>query len=158
MMLTGIFPFLTYALPAISGFLFSIIVIEINVKWAFTSYITVSVLSMFLVPDKESAFFFVLLFGHYPILKYLIETKINKHFRYIIKSIVFNLSVSFTYLLLVYILRLPLLTNEFSSYSNIFLALLLLFGNVIFCIYDIALSQLIALYIYSYRDKIFKRF
>ena len=73
MISVAIIPFLTYALPAAAGVLIIFIVIEIDKKWAFGVYSTVAILGMILVPEKEVAVMYLVLFGYYPIIKALIE-------------------------------------------------------------------------------------
>ena len=55
MFLTSVIPTLTYALPAAAGFLITLIVIEIDKKWALGVYVAVSLLSVLLIADKEAA-------------------------------------------------------------------------------------------------------
>lgn len=157
MMCTGIFPFLTYGLPAISGFLLCIIVIEINVKWALLSYLSIAILGLFLVPDKESALLFLMFLGYYPVVKSIIESKLKKVMQYIVKCVLFNISMVISYFLVTSVLNISVLTESFEEYESVFLLVMLLMGNVIFFIYDNALSQLISLYLYKYRSKLFKR-
>ncbi|MCI9406312.1 MAG: hypothetical protein HFK04_05295, partial [Oscillospiraceae bacterium] len=68
MLLTGLFPFLTYAAPAAAGFLLIAIIVDCGYRWAILVYLVVSVLSLFIVPDKQAAIIFVFL-GYYPIIK-----------------------------------------------------------------------------------------
>ena len=75
-MLLSYFPYFTYAVPAITGLLTMMLVIEINVKWAFVAYIAASVL-IFIFAEPESKLMYICLFGYYPIVKSLIE-RINK--------------------------------------------------------------------------------
>ena len=55
MFLAGIMPALYLVLPMIAGILMMIIAVEVNTKWAFLTYIAVSLLSMFITFDKEAA-------------------------------------------------------------------------------------------------------
>ena len=64
MMITAIIPTTTYAMPAMASLLLTVIVIETDKKWALASYFVVSVLSLLLVPDKESVAFYILFFGY----------------------------------------------------------------------------------------------
>ena len=73
MFLTGVFPFATYALPAMAGTLLVVVVLELNRATAVMVYVSVSLLSLFIAPDKEAALVFIFFFGYYPILKGLIE-------------------------------------------------------------------------------------
>ena len=75
-MLMAYFPYLTYALPAIAGLFIMVIVIEVDYKWAFLTYLSASFLT-FLFAEPESKLMFICLFGFYPILKSVIE-KLNK--------------------------------------------------------------------------------
>ena len=55
MLMTGVIPFMTYALPLAAGSLLILVVIEINKRWAFVVYAAVSLMSIFVVTDKEAA-------------------------------------------------------------------------------------------------------
>ena len=55
MFMAGVAPFLYLTLPMIAGALISIIVVEVNSSWALLTYIAVSLLSVFVTYDKESA-------------------------------------------------------------------------------------------------------
>ena len=52
MFMTGIFPVLSILLPMISGIFMMIMVSEINISWAFLTYISVSLLSLMLTSYK----------------------------------------------------------------------------------------------------------
>ena len=52
-MLLSYFPYFTYAVPAITGLLTMMLVIEINAKWAFAAYIAASAL-VFIFAEPES--------------------------------------------------------------------------------------------------------
>lgn len=69
MLMTGLFPFATYALPAVAGLLMVAVVVECGVKWAVMVYVAVSLLAIFITPDREAMLMFVFFFGHYPIIK-----------------------------------------------------------------------------------------
>jgi len=71
--LTGMFPFSTYALPALAGLLMVSVAVETGASWAFTLYVAVSLLSLLLTPDKEAMLMFIAFFGHYPITKFQLE-------------------------------------------------------------------------------------
>ena len=67
MFCTSLAPFLTYAAPMFAGTLMIIMVVEISYSWAFLTYAAISVLSLFITPDKEAAMLFIFLLGYYPI-------------------------------------------------------------------------------------------
>ena len=70
LMLGGsVLPFATFCAPAMGGILLVPIAMECGMRLAWVSYAALSILSVLFVPDKESAFIFVFLLGHYPLLK-----------------------------------------------------------------------------------------
>ena len=74
MFLTGVIPVMYIVLPMIAGILMMIITIEVDTRWAFLTYLSTSLLSLIITFDKESALMYILLFGHYPIIKkYMID-------------------------------------------------------------------------------------
>ena len=54
MLMTGIVPIATIALPALAGCLTIAIVAETNVRYGFAVYCVVSVLAILLTPDREA--------------------------------------------------------------------------------------------------------
>lgn len=154
MFLTSIIPTLTYAIPAAAGLLLLIMVIEIDKKWATVVYLSVSILSVLLIADKEAAVMYVAFFGYYPIIKQPIEKYLNKYICWLIKILIFNAAIIASYLLLIYVFNLSM--DDFGDLTKIGLALLYLAFNVVFVIYDIALTRLITAYIYKWQ-KYFRR-
>lgn len=145
---------MTYALPAASGILISVIVIEINKKWALGVYAVVSILSVLLVADKEAAVMYIMFFGYYPIIKAIFESKFNKTITFALKMIVFNISMVIAFFISTYVFAVPF--EEMEKYGPIAAFLLLGAGNIIFIIFDFALSNLITVYNMRWR-KFLKR-
>ncbi len=145
MLMTGIIPVLTYAIPAIAGLILTIIVIEIDKKWAVAVYFTVSVLSLILVPDKEAVAMYIAFFGYYPIIKSVFESKLPIVFEYIIKFSLFNVAMVGSYCLLIFVLM-PELKDELLDADKWFLPILLAAGNVFFFLYDYAMTKMITVY------------
>lgn len=144
MFMTGLVPFLTYTLPAVSGALLAIIVIEINKKWATGAYIAISLLSLLIVADKEAAMFFVAFFGYYPIIKEVIENKLPKILEWVVKSLLFNVAAVAAYAVIIYVFGIPF--DELEEYGKYSVLILLAMGNVIFVLYDYCMTSLITLY------------
>ncbi len=67
---------------------------------AFMVYLSVSLLCIFIVPNKLLSWLFVSVIGIYPLLKYYIEQIKNIALEYIIKFIVWNLHLFFVYIVL----------------------------------------------------------
>lgn len=140
----GLFPTMTYAMPAISGVLLIAAVIELGKRWAFFCYAAVAVLSLLLGTDKESALLFALLLGYYPILKSLLDPMRPRALQWACKLLIFNAAAVASYLLAVFVLGVPL--EAFSVGGVSWEWLLLLLGNAVFVVYDRAVSGLAVLY------------
>lgn len=154
MFLTSIIPSMTYALPAAAGILLIILVIEVDKKWAFGVYFVVSILSILLIADKEAAVMYIFFFGYYPILKAVFEKHFNLALSWIVKLIVFNIAVIIAFLITTYVFNIPF--DEMEKYGKIAAFALLAAGNLVFIIYDFALTNLVKLYNLKWR-KFFKR-
>ena len=152
MMVTAAFPYLSYSMPAIVGILLVIVVIELNMKWAFGVYAAVSLLTLILPDDKEAVLFFIFFFGYYGILKARIEGLKIKPVEYILKLALFNAGVVIATLITVFVLHIPMETIEmFGKYTPL---ALLAAGNIIFLIYDFALTGLITKYLYLLHSRV----
>lgn len=154
MFLTGLIPIGTYALPAIAGVLLIVAVIEIGAKWAWMIYAAVAVLSLLFAADKEAALLFVLFFGYYPVLKSFLERISNKVLSWISKFAVFNVAVVACFFLAVNFLQLP--EDSFTVFGIYLPWVFLILGNVVFLIYDIALSGLVATYVEKLHHRVTK--
>lgn len=154
MMLT-IIPVLTYTAPAFAGILLMVIVIEINKKWAFGVYVAVGILSLLLATDKEAAVMYVAFFGYYPIIKAILESKLPRVAEWLCKFLIFNITMVASYFVIIKVFNIPMEDmNELGKYGPlIFLAM----GNVVFLLFDIALTRLATLYIVKWQ-KYFRRF
>lgn len=155
MISVAIIPFLTYALPALAGVLIIFIVIEIDKKWALGVYSAVGILAFLLVHDKEVAMMYIAFFGYYPIIKALLESKMPAALGWIIKVLLFNVTMVAAYLVLIYVMGISI--DEIDEYGKMAVPMLLGAGTVAFVAYDIALTRIITLYMIKFR-KYFKRY
>ena len=152
-MLIAYFPYLTYTLPALAGVMFAIVMVEIGAKWAWGSFVTTAILSLLLC-EKEAAVIFVAFFGYYPIIKANIERISLKIVEYLIKFVVFNVAVVVAYLVIIYVFSIPIENmGQFGQYT---LLILLAMGNVVFIIYDFALSTAYHEYMMKFHSKVKK--
>lgn len=156
MLLTGIIPFMTYALPLAAGSLLILMVIEINKRWAFVVYAAVSLLAVFLVPDKEAAVFYVAFFGYYPIIKSTLEKHLKIVVEWIVKLLIFNVSTVAGYIFTTYVLGIPF--EEMAEFGRYSIFILLALANVVFIAYDIMLTKFITLYLKRFRKSFHKIF
>ena len=155
--MTGLFPFSTYALPALAGLLMVAVAAETGPSWAFTLYAAVSILSFLMTPDKEAMLMFVFFFGHYPITKSLLEKIKIKPLALILKFLCFNACVVLAYLIIVFIFRIPDILTEFGDFGKYSVIVLLALGNLLFVCYDFALTQITRTYLYWFRPKFLRR-
>lgn len=155
MISVAVIPFLTYALPAVAGVLIVFIVVEIDKKWAFGVFSAVAILAFLLVPDKEVAMMYIAFFGYYPIIKAVLESRLPAALSWIIKVLLFNLTMVAAYLVLIFVMGIEV--DEITEYGMIAVPMLLGAGSITFIAYDFALTQIITLYLVKWR-KYFKRY
>ncbi len=155
MMLTVI-PVLTYTAPAFAGLLLIIIVIEIDKKWAVGVYAAVSALGLLIATDKEAAVMYLVFFGYYPIIKAILESKLPRWAEIVVKFLLFNAAMVGCYFILIKVFGMPMDDmNELGKYGPL---ILLAMGNVVFLLYDFALTKLVIVYQMKWQDKFRKLF
>lgn len=154
MFLTGLLPFLTFALPALAGALLILIVLEIGPKWALSVYAAVSLLSLLVVADKEAAMMYAAFFGYYPVIKSFLESRLPRWLEWAAKLLLFNAAMVAAYCVIIFVFGIPL--DEMEEFGKYAVPLLLGMGNVVFFIYDIALTRVIGAYLHRWR-KTFRR-
>lgn len=146
MFLAGVLPALYLLLPGIAGILLMIIAVEVNTAWAFLTYIAVSLLSLFITFDKEAALIFIMLFGHYPILRFYIQKIPLRFIRLLIKLLIYNVCIISYFYVTVYIMGVDDLLDEFSDFGKYGAYILLGITNLIFLVYDIDLDFMYNIY------------
>lgn len=158
MFLTAVFPLLSMALPIFSGMLITVVAIEISVPWGFVTYAAVAALSFFVTPDKEAAILFIMFFGYYPVLKAVIEKRNSKLIQWILKLVVFNISIICAYYIIINFLGIVDLFEEFSFFNREYLvAGMIGFGNIVFILYDITLTLVVTMYLKWFRPTFLRK-
>lgn len=152
-----------YALPAMAGMLTMFCVVELNRKWSIGVYTAVSLISLLLVPNKEAAIMYVAFFGYYPIVKSVLESKLPKIPEYICKFLIFNLSVICAYAVLIKLLGMPFdelmgITEDDGLLKRFAVPVMLLLGNLVFIVFDIALTRIVTVYLRVWQKKFKKLF
>ncbi|MBQ8943420.1 MAG: hypothetical protein IJ050_02855 [Clostridia bacterium] len=155
MISVAIIPFLTYALPAAAGLLIVPVVIEIDKKWALGVYVTVSILAILLVPDKEVAVMYAAFFGYYPVIKAVFEKHLPAALSYLLKAVCFAGAMLSSYYLMIKFMGLEL--DELEEFGAFAVPLLLGMGLVAFILYDFVLTRFVIIYDRKWR-KYFKRY
>lgn len=159
MLCTYISPFLVYTAPPFAGLILLIIVNEIGYKWSVGAFFTISFLSIFLIADKESAVFFTMFFGYYPILAVFLENAVhNKILRFLIKLIIYNLSVTVSFIICTFVFGIEY--DEFGTGKNIFIILFAVLMNILFTAYNLLVTKFQLIYLLKFHKRIetlFKR-
>lgn len=142
--MSGFFYVFTYVAPMIVGMLICALKKTFSSSTALCVYLATSILSLILVPDKESALIYILFFGYYPLIKRPIEKIKHKIFSIILKFAVFNVSLLITELISVFVFNIPFF--EDGVFSATMLALFTILMNIVFVLNDIMLSAFIKIY------------
>lgn len=152
MLMTLAFPTFTYILPALAGVILVPVFFELGVKWALGVFISVSFISFFLAADREASIMYIFFFGYYPALRLIIDDKINRKFSVFVKLLLFNISVVFAFLVIIYLFKLPFDDIKlFGKYSKIFFLVL---GNIVFLLYEKAVDNFTFIYKNKLKQKL----
>lgn len=130
----SILPISTLSILTVASCITPISIIRTSIKNAILIYLSSSILSFFLV-SINIAMYYTLLFGIYGIIKYFIEKFRNLLIELILKLLSFNILLMIFYIIAKSFLSIP---HEFPLW------LLWICAQVIFLIYDYALTLLIS--------------
>lgn len=157
MFCTGLVPFATYALPALSGVVLVAVVAEMGWRTAMVVYAAVALLSLGIVPDREAAMLFIFFFGYYPVIKGLLERLPTKILQIAVKFVLFNVAIVLSYLVIIYVLGIPDILESFGDFGRYSALVLLGMGNVVFWVYDFALSNIVIVYHQWFRPRFLRK-
>ena len=132
MSLGGLIPVATYVSPMLCALLLQMVLKTCAERIAWAWYGAVAILSALLAPDKEAAAVFLFL-GYYPIVKPRLD---RAKLRWLWKGLLFNGSVVVMYWLLIQLLGLSQVMEDFEGMGAAMLAALLILGNVTFFLLD----------------------
>lgn len=144
MFLGGVVYVFAYTVPMLLGLVSVMIKKTFGAGSAVFVYIATSLLSLILVPEKESVMMFILFFGYYPIVKSYFEKIKIKAVQFILKLLLFNASLAVIELICVYVFGIPFFEDGVFS-----MALLIGFAaamNFVFVMYDFLLKIFLILY------------
>ena len=122
----------TYACPVLCMVLLRIVLNLCGRRMAWAWYGAVALLSALLAPDKEAAAVFLFL-GYYPIVKPWLD---RRKLSWLWKGLLFNSVTGIMYWLLMNLLGMDYLAEEFFGMGLVMLAVLLVLGNVTFFLMD----------------------
>ena len=157
MFMTGMIPFATFALPSLAGILLIVVVVENGIQTATLVYAAVSILSLFMCPDKEAAMMFIGFFGFYPIVKGKLDKIKWRPLQYLIKLAGFNVAIVCSYWVIINLFGLTEILEEMGAFGKYTLLVTLAMGNLVFLTFDFALSRITYAYVHVLRKRLFRR-
>ena len=125
-------------------------VIEYGAAGGVMVFAGTALIGLMIVPGKTLVAVYALFFGYYPILKMLAEKLRSRVTEWIVKLAVFNAALS------VIMFALSVLIFDFSFLGGS-RALMYLFGNVVFVLFDIGVSRVISVYTGKIYPKMHKK-
>ncbi len=142
-MLSSYFPYITYSVPCFAGLMTMVVAFELSKRWAYGVYAASSVL-IFLFAEPEAKLLYIAFFGYYPVLKLSLEAVGSRVVQFVLKFVVFNAAVVLAYTIFSAALGVDMSDmGDFGRYTSV---ILLIFGNVVFVIYDILIDRVAGFY------------
>ncbi len=135
--LGSLIPINTYVSPMLCALLLQVVLNLCGRRLATAWFAAVAILGLLLCPDREAAGVFLFL-GEYPIVKQLLD---GRKFSGLWKALYFNFSVLVLYWLLLFVMGIPGLYEEFQELGLIMLVMLVLLGNGTFFLLDRVLEK-----------------
>ena len=143
---------LAYLTPLLCGLAMIIVTESASAKTAWLIYVAVSLLSLLILSDKESALLYTLFFGYYPMAVTAIEKMKWKWLQILLKLLLFNVGVIAAELLCTFVFGVP-----FDDFLGVWgKVILLVTANVILFAYDRLLRLLRVIYRKKYKSRIDK--
>lgn len=137
MCLGGLIPFATFVCPMLCCMITKLVLSMCGKRIAWAWYGAVAILSVLMAPDKEAAAVFVFL-GYYPIVKpWMDKLKLS----WLWKGLLFNCAILLMYWLLIHILGLSEIANDYEEAGTVMTIVMLLLGNVTFFMLDLVLGR-----------------
>ena len=127
-----VIPVATFICPALCMLLLQIVARQCGKRIGWAWYGAVAILGLLLAPDKEAAAVFVFL-GYYPLLKPFFD---RWKFRWLWKGLYFNSAIAVLYTLLLKILGMDQLAQDYAQLGMALTAVMLILANVTFFLLD----------------------
>ena len=143
--LNTILPISTLSILTLASVLIPIAIIKTTIKNAILVYIASSLLGLLLLP-KDIVILYILFFGIYGIVKFLVEKLNNIYYEIPLKLAFSSLILTVYYLIF----------KSFVNLTSIDLPIYLIFigANIVFLIYDYALTMLISIFLEKFNKRI----
>ena len=145
LLLGGIIPIATYAVPMLCGLLLLPILLEFGEKAAWATFFAVAALALMLDFDKEAAFFYLFI-GYYPIVKWRLDKLKPKALRITAKIALFSVSMVVMYALLELLFPVLAVLKDFEEMGVVMSVLFLAAYVLCMMLYDWLLIYYVMLY------------
>ena len=157
LLLVPILPVLLYCSPVLAGLCTAIACEEFGARYSLGVFVSVSVLSLLFVADKEAVLVFILLTGSYPILKHLLDSSKND----LLQKRPIPLFIKLAYVNAACITYFFAATRLFGIPADSFgvralKIVFLIVGNIIMLIYDKSIENIMRIYKVRFKNKVFK--
>lgn len=140
MLLGGIIPVAVYCSPMLASLLLVPLLELVPRKLCVCWYAAVAALALLLAPDKETALVFAFL-GWYPIAREPLG-RLPKVLRIVLKFLIFNAAVIAMYALMIYVLGMEAVIEEYRTMQHPLLVVLLVLANGTFAVLDVLLRRM----------------
>lgn len=137
MAMGGLIPVATFVCPMICMVILQLVASFCGQRVGWAWYGAVAILSLLLGPDKEAAAVFLFL-GYYPVLKPKFE---KLKFPYVWKFLFFNVSIGIMYFILLRVVGLDQVLQDYEEMGMILTGVMLVMGNITFFMLDLILTR-----------------
>ncbi len=134
------------SLAVLASILCIVAVIEYGKASPWLVFSVTAVLSLVLMPQNSAALMYLLFFGYYPILKEKLE-RMPRVLSWVIKELIFNTAM------VICIVAIKLLFFPSAAVSVWMYAVLVVLCEIVFVLYDVALTRLISFYVHKLRHR-----
>lgn len=143
--LGGVIPLAVYACPMLASCALLVLRETCRARYAWCCWAAVALLTLLLGADKEAAALYLFL-GYYPLLQPKLDAIRRPALRWLAKLALAVVSVGTMYLVLLYVLGLTQVTEEFADTAPWLLWITAALGLVVFIVYDILLRRFAVLW------------
>ena len=153
MLLGGVIPVATYAVPMLCGLLLLPILMEFGQAAAWATFFATAALALLLDFDKEAAFFYLFI-GYYPIVKWRLDRIKGKIRQLLAKLLLFTAAMAVLYALLSLVFPLAEMTREFQEMGLWMTVLFVILYDFCMLLYDRLLLRTVMVYANRVRPKL----
>ncbi len=137
MSLGTLIPVATYVCPMLCCLMVQLMLVLCGERTAWAWYGAAAILSLLMAPDKEAAAVFLFL-GYYPIVKPKLDRRRGK---WLWKALLFNGTIAVLYWLLLWVLGLEQVVEDYAGLGLAMTAVMVVLGNVTFFLLDKLLEK-----------------